>query len=82
MVYLADTIHCRCGNHARYQLKDISWIESGKSFTIRNIPTWSCNNQSCCEEIITSSVQLNVSFLAEDMRNGKLPLDVEYKELL
>lgn len=81
MVMVADTIRCRCGNHAQCQLKDISWNESGKMFSIRNVPAWFCNNQGCFEEIIPSSVQLHVSFLADDMRNGRLPLDVEYKEL-
>lgn len=80
MVTVADTIRCRCGKHAQRQLKDISWNESGKMFSIRSVPTWFCNNQSCSEEIIPSSVQLNVSFLAEDMRNGRLPLDVGYRE--
>ncbi|MNJ65032.1 hypothetical protein D3C77_610240 [compost metagenome] len=81
MVMVADTIRCRCGKHAQRQLKDISWNESGRTFSIRNVPVWYCNNQGCSEEVTPSSVQLNVSFLADDMRNGKLPVDVQYKEL-
>lgn len=81
MVMVADTIRCRCGNHAQRQLKDISWSESGRKFSIRNVPVWYCNNRACHEEVIPSSVQLNVSFLADDMRKGILPSDVQYKEL-
>lgn len=81
MVMVADTMRCRCGSHAQRQVKDITWTESDKTYTIRNVPVWCCKNHSCNEEIITSSVQLNVSFLADDMRSGVLPLDVQYKEL-
>lgn len=80
MVMVADTMRCRCGSDAQRQVKDITWTESDKMFTIRNVPVWYCKNHGCNEEIITSSVQLNVSFLADDMRSGGLPLDVEYKE--
>ena len=80
MVMVADTMRCRCESDAQRQVKDITWTESDKTYTIRNVPVWFCKTHSCNEEIITSSVQLNVSFLADDMRIGALPLDIEYKE--
>ncbi|THF80826.1 hypothetical protein [Cohnella fermenti] len=81
MVMVADTTRCRCGNHAQRQLTDVVWAESGTTYSIRNVPIWHCNNKACCEEIIPSSVQLNVSFLADDMRAGKLSSDTQYREL-
>lgn len=81
MVMVADKIRCRCGSHAYSELKDISWSISGRTFFIRNVPVWHCNRPACYEELIPSSVQLNVSFLADDMRKGILPSDVLYKDL-
>lgn len=80
MLMVADIIHCRCGHQALHRLKDIVWNESGRIFSIRDVPVWYCESHACHEELIPSSVQFSVSFLADEMRKGMLPSDVQFKK--
>lgn len=81
MAIVADKIRCRCGMMMEEQMKNISWSESsGNNYVIRNVPFLLCHKSGCSEEYTASSVQMNVSILADEMRKGMLPSVVEYEK--
>ncbi|SDW71451.1 hypothetical protein [Paenibacillus sp. CF384] len=81
MTMVAEKIRCRCGTLMDTIEKDVSWIGSdGSRYVIRKVPMYSCSNHGCSEEYTSSNVQINVSILADEMRNGNLSKSTDYEE--
>jgi hypothetical protein len=74
-------IRCGCGTVLDKILVTVTWQgPNGMNYSIRGVPSLQCSHVGCEEVYYSGKVEFNLSLLAEEMEQGKLPTSVDYHE--